>query len=385
MNSQMNDWTYSVPNQCGNLGAPQGINSGWINRTVSTIVLPLDQTIVGAILGADNDPIPSNFTWIGKPGIETGGLRNQNLCGSCFAFSICGALGDRYAIKYGLNQPPVPSPLWIISNVSQSDVCLGRSACGGGIPQLACKWVEGHFVKSESCWPYNPIMTSNRTGVPTNLKDVSDQCCADCCNSGKGAAKYYIQPGSTKPLVALGNGGEIDTNNTILAIQKEIMKNGPVVTAFDVYNDFEMYWKALRPGNPVIYKRNPMSQYAGGHAVVIVGWITIGGQRAWIIRNSWGSTGDNGLGYISFYSDASTNVGIDIPVKDPSGGLHGGVTVFQASNGVNVGPQPPVNNGGGMSNSGQGFTLFGLSQSMTIFTVLSVVVILIILFAIGVL
>src|SRR5690349_20846983 len=157
----MTDWQLIPGSTCGSLGAPgPPVVSGWPNNTVSKIVLPFDKTAISAILGAASGPIPDNFTWQGKPGIEAGGSRNQEQLGTCFAFGICGALGDRYAIKYKLSTPPMPSPLWITSGVTQTPVCLNRSAANGGVPQLALQWVENNFVKSESCFPYSTLITA---------------------------------------------------------------------------------------------------------------------------------------------------------------------------------------------------------------------------------
>ncbi|KHJ81472.1 papain family cysteine protease [Oesophagostomum dentatum] len=71
------------------------------------------------------------------------------------------------------------------------------------------------------------------------------------------------------------------------AIQREIMKNGPVQAGFRVYQDF-MYYKGG------IYKHTAGSQ-VGGHAVKIIGWGVENGVKYWIIANCWNSDwGENG-------------------------------------------------------------------------------------------
>jgi len=75
-------------------------------------------------------------------------------------------------------------------------------------------------------------------------------------------------------------------------------------TGFQVYKDFFNY----KTG---IYKKtSPFWDYAGGHAVKIVGWGNENGTNYWICANSWGETwGENG-----FFKIAFGQVGIDSDV-----------------------------------------------------------------------
>ncbi|KAE9412429.1 hypothetical protein Angca_004672, partial [Angiostrongylus cantonensis] len=74
----------------------------------------------------------------------------------------------------------------------------------------------------------------------------------------------------------------------VASIQKEIMTNGPVEVAFDVYEDFEHYSSG-------IYKHTT-GDYLGGHAVKMLGWGTQNGTDYWICANSWNSDwGENGF------------------------------------------------------------------------------------------
>jgi cathepsin B len=64
-------------------------------------------------------------------------------------------------------------------------------------------------------------------------------------------------------------------------IQMEIMKNGPVQTAFDVYEDFLNYKSG-------VYEHKS-GKGVGGHAVKIIGWGVDKDTSAkyWLISNSW--------------------------------------------------------------------------------------------------
>jgi C1A family cysteine protease len=70
----------------------------------------------------------------------------------------------------------------------------------------------------------------------------------------------------------------------ILFLEKKILKlkffkNGPVETAFTVYEDFLAYKSGV-----YYYKSGGE---LGGHAVKIVGWGTLGGVKYWKVANSW--------------------------------------------------------------------------------------------------
>ncbi|PIO67643.1 papain family cysteine protease [Teladorsagia circumcincta] len=67
--------------------------------------------------------------------------------------------------------------------------------------------------------------------------------------------------------------------NSVKAIQKEIMKNGPVVAGFTVYEDFAYYYSG-------IYKHTWGAE-SGGHAVKVIGWGSEKGTPYWLVANSW--------------------------------------------------------------------------------------------------
>ncbi|VDO24226.1 unnamed protein product [Haemonchus placei] len=68
--------------------------------------------------------------------------------------------------------------------------------------------------------------------------------------------------------------------NKVKIIQRDIMKNGPVVASFAVYDDFKYYESG-------IYKHTSGGVPNGGHAVKVIGWGTENGTDYWLIANSW--------------------------------------------------------------------------------------------------
>uniref|UniRef100_A0A7S3EVQ1 Peptidase C1A papain C-terminal domain-containing protein n=1 Tax=Haptolina ericina TaxID=156174 RepID=A0A7S3EVQ1_9EUKA len=74
-------------------------------------------------------------------------------------------------------------------------------------------------------------------------------------------------------------------------MQKEIMANGPIQVAFNVYKSFMSYKSG-------VYKKKTFELIPeGGHAVKIVGWGTDPDQGDyWTVANSWNTNwGDSGF------------------------------------------------------------------------------------------
>jgi len=81
--------------------------------------------------------------------------------------------------------------------------------------------------------------------------------------------------------------GEVTGYDSESAIQEAIMTDGPVETAFSVYEDFANYVSGVY--------RHTTGSYEGGHAVRIVGWGVDGRQKYWKVANSWNPYwGENG-------------------------------------------------------------------------------------------
>ena len=315
--------------------------------------------------------------------IEPPGNRQQSTCGCCFAFAIASALGDRYAIKYSINNP-ILSPAWILANYISDKNLVGnpQNKCevGGNILSV-CNWIEkdGNGVKRESCWPFELLSKGPKGEItcPNSLSNIPNNCCLSCChepNDIKSQQKFYIQKGSSSPIYAEKNGkfdpNDIEIQNaTIQAIQNEIIANGPVVSGFSVYKDFFYYWNN-RAETGAVYIRDittkdsngniPGLTEEGGHAVVITGWGTSTTQlddygkplKYWEVRNSWGNSGDNGYGRIAFSTSVlpSKWVQIDIPEIKIGISISGGCVSFSA------GDLPIPSNNYGETNTKTGIT-----------------------------
>jgi len=271
--------------------------------------------------------IEENFSWRKNGGNKIEKPRNQGACGCCWSTSVSSVLGDRYSLKY--NIPSLyPSDVWLIANTYKEMGNLPQDACeNGGDPITAIIWLSENGTKVEKCWPF--YLISEHDYIAPN--SLPNNCCITCCDT-----KYVepfsntilkVRPNSLRNLVVTDiTGYYINEEATIRLIQNEIKTNGPVVTTFRVYKDFNIYWKYAK-GDVYIFDDTP-SNYTGGHAVVITGWstetldINIGTKivrkkvRCWEIRNSWGTdSGDDGYCKIAFSTDVQANkvIEIDIP------------------------------------------------------------------------
>jgi len=184
-------------------------------------------------------------------------IRNQEQCGSCWAFGATESLSDRFAIQSNLSTNTVLSPQQLVScNTGQN---LG---CNGGYPILAWQYMQATGVVTDACYPY-----TSGGGVTGNCLLSST---TTTCPGGSGTVQYY----NAATAYAVGT--------TVAAIQTEIYTNGPIEVAFDVYQDFFSYTSG-------VYVHTTGS-LAGGHAVKMIGWGTLSGTPYWTCSNSWGTS-----------------------------------------------------------------------------------------------
>jgi len=188
-------------------------------------------------------------------------IRNQQHCGSCWAFSASEVLSDRVAIKTGKKSPVLSAEDMV--SCDKSDM-----GCKGGRLNSAWSYLEHTGIVTDTCFPYG-AGNWKETGVTPACRST----CADSesFKKQKAASKYAIS--------GVGN------------MQKDIMTHGPIQVAFMVYKSFMSYKSG-------VYTKKPFEFIPeGGHAVKIIGWGTESGTDYWLVANSWGTTtwGDQGF------------------------------------------------------------------------------------------
>jgi len=212
----------------------------------------------------DADAIPATFDasqqW---PGCVHP-VRDQAQCGSCWAFGATESLSDRFCIASKSAVNVILSPEYLVA-CDTTDF-----GCNGGYLDNAWAWLKSHGCPTETCYPY----TSGGGSVPA---------CKAKCNDGSAMKMYKAA-------------SVIDLSGNVAAIQTEIMTNGPVEAAFDVYQDFFSYSSG-------VYSHKT-GGLAGGHAIKVIGWGELNNVAYWICYNSWGTSwGMKGLFFIKRGSD----------------------------------------------------------------------------------
>ncbi|KAI3358072.1 hypothetical protein L3Q82_003084 [Scortum barcoo] len=209
--------------------------------------------------------IPQSVDW------RTSGLvspvRNQGLCGSCWAFSSLGALEGQMKKQTGVLVPLSPQNLVDCSTIDGNHGC-----CKGGYISKAFSYVIRN--KGVDSWRSYPYEHQN----------------GKCRYSVKGKAGYcsnfYILPrGDEKTLQAV------------------VASVGPVAVAVNaMLPSFHLYRGGL-------YNEPKCNPKLVNHAVLVVGYGTDGGQDYWLVKNSWGTTWGEG-GFIRIARNKNNLCGI---------------------------------------------------------------------------
>lgn len=220
--------------------------------------------------------IPPQFDWRNyNNGDWTTPIRNQDGCGSCWAFAAVGALESIINIRSASPNFDIDlSEQYILS-------CLPLAgSCDGGYTYYAFQYImdntpNGNYhngIIPESCLPYQADDT-----IP----------CSEKCDD------WVSQ---LTPIKDYG----ILYNPSIAEIKQILVNDGPVAAHMTVYSDFYNY-------DGGIYTHQSET-VVGGHAVVIVGYNDSLGY--WICKNSWGTSwGEDGWFKIAF---GDSNIGIQI-------------------------------------------------------------------------
>jgi putative hemolysin len=217
------------------------------------------------------DP-PEFFDWRDHEGSDwTTPVKNQGICGSCWAFAAVGASEAAFDIASG--DPDLN--LDLAEQYLVADCMYG--CCWGGNHGLALSFIRSDGIPDEACLPYLDGLPSGcsysgtlecRADLCTYHEgsECSDYRCSDRCSDWAGRLRRLASYGS------LGYFPSIET------IQQALIDHGPLSSSMLVgsgsYDENGVYSCATNNST--------------NHAVVIVGYDEVGGY--WIVRNSWGAT-----------------------------------------------------------------------------------------------
>jgi hypothetical protein len=185
-------------------------------------------------------PAPENFDWREKGVVSN--VKDQGICGSCWAFSAIGNIESQYAIKKG--------KILEFSEQQLVDCDKVDQGCNGGLMEDAYKYLETSGVMTEADYAYHGL--------------------AGRCNFDT----TKVQAKVTGYQYAAKNEEEI---------KQALFENGPFAIAINA-TPLQYYLGGIL--NPWFkWICNPK---ALNHGVLLVGYGVENNKEYWIVKNSWG-------------------------------------------------------------------------------------------------
>lgn len=207
-------------------------------------------------------------------------VRNQGLCGSCWAISSVEAVeaqllraNSSLSFQHGIGRL---SPQAVLDCVRNPKHCGGGGGCGGATPQLAFEFMRDSGLPLEADVPY---------------KMGTDEC-----------PMHKAWP-SNRPHVTLEGWQELPSNRA-QPLMQAIVELGPVAVSVSAQE-----WYPYRLG---IYDECP-KDCVPNHSVLAKGYGSEDGLgKYWLLQNSWGNQwGEQGAIRIRRHQDEDQWCGVD--------------------------------------------------------------------------
>nr|BAN20144.1 cathepsin B [Riptortus pedestris] len=220
-----------------------------------------------------------------------GHIRDQGNCASCWAVAGAGSLTDRLCIASNGSFTMPLSDVEVIACAFP----YGGLGCRGGTERAAWDYFANHGIVTGGdygskigCQPYEhePCEHHMDAGeLPSCAKLPllpTPQCHSKCTNPSY-LATFEDDHHKIKSTYML--------DNNVKEIQKEILTHGPLVTGFQLYEDFVTYKSGVY--------QHVAGKLLGRHGVRVIGWGTEDGTPYWLVANSW-NTHWGDAGYFKF-------------------------------------------------------------------------------------
>ncbi len=191
---------------------------------------------------ADPADLPAAFDWRDQGGNFLTPVKNQGVCGSCWAFAALGAVESMYELAAG--NPDLEPDL-----AEQVVLSCSDGTCWGWTMEDTLSFVAEHGAANEDCLPY--------------ADDGALECDEACDTWAEG---HYAIDG-------------FDYISPLTETMKEALLEGPLIAWMEIRDDLLYYEGGVyEPVSSVV---------VGGHFVLIAGWDDADG--AWVVKNSWGT------------------------------------------------------------------------------------------------
>jgi cathepsin F len=189
-----------------------------------------------------NGNAPESYDWRDQGKVSS--VKNQGMCGSCWAFSAIGNIESVYAIKTGKNVDFSEQQLVDCDKVDQG--------CNGGLMEDAFKYLNTSGVMTNQDYPY---------------RGTDGQCRFD---QSKVAARV--------------SGFQFASSQDENEIKQFLFENGPLAIAINATPLQFYFWGIFNPWFEWICNPKELN-----HGVLLVGYGVSGSTPYWIVKNSWGS------------------------------------------------------------------------------------------------
>lgn len=247
-------------------------------------------------------------------------VKNQHLCGCCWAISVATAISDCFVVKGLVDWMPNVSFTYALSKYPQQK-CIGGSSRvlledikhGDGIASDYC--VDDNWCKINEKCVSGDASKHFMSGDKEYLSSLIPK--EGCYNGDK---KHYVY--NIGDVYSLTTSNNLKIIETQTKIKQHIMIRGPVVAGFLIMKNFPdgkftkqgngIYLENIKPPpKNSIYNIEEDINILGSHSVVVVGWGVSRNQKYnnltidipyWYCRNSWGDNwGENGYFKLGMY------------------------------------------------------------------------------------
>ncbi|GCC28364.1 hypothetical protein chiPu_0006794 [Chiloscyllium punctatum] len=206
-------------------------------------------------LSFNNIDFPDRVDWRDKGYVTP--VKNQENCGSCWAFSATGSLEGQHFRNTG--------NLVSLSEQQLVDCSgdYGNYGCDGGLMDNAFRYIiTSGGIDSEESYPYTA-----KEGLCSFNPETIGAVCNGYIDLPKGSEAY---------------------------LQMAVADNGPISVAIDAgHLSFQLYSSG-------VYDEPLCSSEELNHGVLVIGYGTLHGNDYWLVKNSWGTDwGDEGFIYMS--------------------------------------------------------------------------------------